>query len=77
MATVPEIRKRAGVSRYALAQEAGLTYQGLSLIEAQKVAPKLDSLQRISAVLATKLGVPVADILAELTLLPDSAQVRA
>ena len=67
MATVPEIRKRAGVSRYALAQETGLSYQGLSMIEGNKVAPKLDSLQRISTVLAAKLGVPVADVLAELT----------
>ncbi|MGY2892518.1 transcriptional regulator with XRE-family HTH domain [Deinococcus sp. UYEF24] len=70
MTTVSEIRGRTQMSRYALAQAVGMSYQGLSRIEGGRVEPRLKTLQRISSVLAEKLGVPAAEVLSELTAPP-------
>ena len=68
MATVPEIRKRAGMSRYALAQAAELSYQGLTNIETGGVAEaKVKTIRRISKALAKQLGVNPDQLMVELT----------
>lgn len=71
--SIKDMRTRAGVSRYALAKETGLSYQGLYLLESQGRTPKLETLQKVSTALAGPLGVTPAEVLAELTAHPQEA----
>lgn len=65
--SIRAMRERAGMSRYALAKATGMSYQGLFMIEHEDRTPRLETLHKVSEVLAKKLGVGSAQVLAELT----------
>lgn len=72
MKTLKEIRGRRGLSQRRLAQQAGLSFRGLQMIEAGQTDMRLSSLARI----ASALGTPESVVRSELERLladdPDS-----
>ena len=55
-ATVRSLREQGGVSREALALQAGVTYGALARIELAQSSPTWDTLRRIAAVLDLSIG---------------------